>query len=223
MLGRRYFGTLLPLALFACTSNSAPNLDASSTDAFIPTQDTRADAKIADAKVPDLSMASLDVLTGPDLLFASDRYAAESGQLSDSAHPALDSGSVDAALGDTQSEDSVGETGCAGWTTLQHLSPADAANLIATSDPIVINVHIPYAGDIPGTDTDISYKNVDAIEAYLGYDHCADVLLVCESGGMSQSAGNELIKRGYLRVRDLNGGMSAWSSAGYPLLKDGGT
>jgi rhodanese-related sulfurtransferase len=39
---------------------------------------------------------------------------------------------------------------------------------------------------------------------------------------MSQSAGNELVKRGYLRVRDLNGGMQAWQAAGYPLLKDGG-
>ena len=77
-------------------------------------------------------------------------------------------------------------------------------------------------GDIPGTDTSIHYDNVDAIDAYLNHDHCADVVLVCLSGGMSQSAGNELIKRGYLRVRDLNGGMQAWQAAGYPLLKDGG-
>ena len=77
-------------------------------------------------------------------------------------------------------------------------------------------------GDIPGTDVDIPYDDVDAIEKYLAYDHCADVLLVCKSGGMSLSAGNELIKRGYLRVRDLAGGMDAWQKAGYPLLKDGG-
>ena len=131
--------------------------------------------------------------------------------------PAADAPSADRPGGETRSE-----AGCSGWTTLVRLSPADAANLITTSNPIVINVHIPYAGDIPGTDVDIPYNNVDAIEAYLNYDHCADLLLVCESGGMSQSAGNDLIKRGYLRVRDINGGMSAWVAAGYTLLKDGG-
>ncbi len=117
----------------------------------------------------------------------------------------------------------VTDAGCTGWTSLERLSPAELSDLLATTDPIVINVHIPYAGDIPGTDTSIPYNNVDAIETYLNHDHCADVVLICLSGGMSQSAGNELVKRGYLRVRDLNGGMEAWEAAGYPLLKDGGT
>jgi rhodanese-related sulfurtransferase len=98
-----------------------------------------------------------------------------------------------------------------------------AKDLIATTDPIVINVHIPYEGDIPGTDTSIPYTDVDAIEDYLKHDHCADVLLVCRSDHMSQIAGDELVKRGYLRVRDLKGGFTAWQNAGYPLLKDGGT
>jgi rhodanese-related sulfurtransferase len=128
----------------------------------------------------------------------------------------------EATVPDGPQTDAGGDAGCTGWTTLQRLSPAQASDLIAAANPIVINVHIPYAGDIPGTDVDIPYNNVDAIEAYLNYDHCADILLVCESGGMSQSAGNELIKRGYLRVRDIAGGMAAWVAAGYPLLKDGG-
>jgi rhodanese-related sulfurtransferase len=120
-----------------------------------------------------------------------------------------------------------GDATCSGWTALKRLSAAEVSTLLATSDPIVINVHIPYAGDIPGTDTSIPYSNptdtADAIEAYLHDDHCADVVLICLSGGMSQSAGNELVRRGYLRVRDLNGGMTAWEAAGYSLLKDGGT
>jgi rhodanese-related sulfurtransferase len=117
----------------------------------------------------------------------------------------------------------AGDAGCAGWTTLARLSPAEAKELIATTDPIVINVHIPYEGDIPGTDTSIPYDDVDAIEDYLAHDHCADLLLVCRSDHMSQIAGDELVKRGYLRVRDLKGGFIAWQNAGYPLLKDGGT
>jgi rhodanese-related sulfurtransferase len=136
---------------------------------------------------------------------------------------ATDLPAVDKPGADESAIEPGSDAGCSGWTTLLRLSPAEVASLIATSNPIVINVHTPYAGDIPGTDTSIPYSNVDAIEAYLNHDHCADVLLVCLSGGMSQSAGNELIKRGYLRVRDLNGGMQAWQSAGYPLVKDGGS
>ena len=131
--------------------------------------------------------------------------------------PRVDAARADGPIGETRTD-----AGCSGWTSLKRLTPAEVADLLATSDPIVINVHVPYAGDIPGTDTSIPYNNVDAIETYLNHDHCADVVLVCLSGGMSQSAGNELVKRGYLRVRDLNGGMQAWEAAGYTLLKDGG-
>jgi rhodanese-related sulfurtransferase len=115
-----------------------------------------------------------------------------------------------------------GDAGCDGWTTLKRISPAEASALIATTDPIVLNVHYPYEGDIPGTDATIPFDDVPAIEAYLKYDRCADVLLVCRSGSMSQTAGNELVKRGYLRIQELKGGMIAWEAAGYPLLKDGG-
>jgi rhodanese-related sulfurtransferase len=128
-----------------------------------------------------------------------------------------------AARGDKPSDEASGDATCSGWTALKRLSATELASLLATSDPIVINVHIPYAGDIPGTDTSIPYNNVDAIEAYLHDDHCADVVLICLTGGMSLSAGNDLVKRGYLRVRDLNGGLQAWEAAGYTLLEDGGT
>jgi rhodanese-related sulfurtransferase len=133
-----------------------------------------------------------------------------------------DAPAPDGTLAAIDSATGAAEAGCSGWTTLKRLPPAELAALLSTSDPIVINVHVPYEGDIPGTDTSIPFNQVDAIEEYLKHDHCADVVLVCLSGSMSQSAGNELVKRGYLRVRDLAGGMSAWQAAGYPLLKDGG-
>ena len=148
------------------------------------------------------------------------------GAASDLPAPAFDVAPEDqaeASPADAPAFDAGGEAGCSGWTTLKHLSPAEVADLIATSNPIVINVHTPYAGDIPGTDTSIPFDHVKDIDTYLHGDKCADVVLVCWSGGMSQSAGDELIKLGYLRVRDLNGGMQAWQAAGYPLLKDGGS
>lgn len=170
-------------------------VEASKSDA--PTEARAAN----DARMPDLL---------PDLPPGADRSPADAGT----------DGAADGPAGATSDG---AEAGCSGWTSLVHLQPKDLADLLATTDPIVINVHTPYAGDIPGTDTSIPYNKVDDIEAYLKQDHCADVVLVCESGTMSQLAGDDLIKRGYLRVRDLAGGMSAWVAAGYPLLKDGGT
>jgi rhodanese-related sulfurtransferase len=82
---------------------------------------------------------------------------------------------------------------------------------------------VPYAGELPGTDALIPYTDVDAIEAFVGHDRCADIVLYCLVGPMSVSAGDALIARGYLRVRDLQGGMQAWQQAGYPLVyRDGG-
>lgn len=148
--------------------------------------------------------------------------------IADGSFGAIDLVAADTSVGITDASRIDGaaaaaDTGCAGWTTLQRISPAAAVELMAALDPIVINVHIPYEGHIPGTDTSIPYDDVDAIDAYLHQDHCAQILLVCKSGSMSKSAGDQLVKRGYLRVRDLTGGMVAWQASGYPLLKDGGT
>ncbi len=107
--------------------------------------------------------------------------------------------------------------GAATWASLQRLSPADLHALLQADAPTVIDVHTPYAGALPGTAAHIPYTDVDAIEAFLGHDRCAEVVLTCLGGPMSKSAGDALVARGYLRVRDLLGGMSAWQAAGYPL------
>ena len=104
-----------------------------------------------------------------------------------------------------------------GWDTLVRMTPVELHTALEAKDFVLINVHIPREGEIPGTDVHIAYTNVDAIEDYLGHDHCANVVLYCKTGPMSVSAGNALIGRGYRRVRDLLGGMNAWETAGYPL------
>lgn len=103
--------------------------------------------------------------------------------------------------------------------TLVRLAPAALRDYLAGHDPVLINVHIPWAGDIPGTDARIAYTDVDAIERQLGSDRCVDVILYCLGGPMSVEAGDKLIARGYLRVRDLLGGLAAWEQAGYPVQR----
>src|ERR1039457_2810122 len=90
---------------------------------------------------------------------------------------------------DTPAYDVGGEAGGSGWTTLKHLSPTEVADLIATSNPIVIAGHSPCAGDIPATDTSIPLEVVGCIEACRQTDKRPDVILLCWSAGMSQAAG----------------------------------
>lgn len=81
----------------------------------------------------------------------------------------------------------------------------------------VINVHIPYAGEIEGTDANISYNDLDALTMALP-DNDAPIIVYCRSGSMSQQATENLISAGYTQVYDVPGGMNAWQSSGRQLV-----
>lgn len=81
----------------------------------------------------------------------------------------------------------------------------------------LINVHIPYEGNIPGTDVGISYLDVPAIAAYLGPNLDEEVVVYCMTNYMSTIAGEGLVDLGYRQVRYLDGGMVAWKAAGQPI------
>ena len=100
---------------------------------------------------------------------------------------------------------------------LTSITPDDLFGMLEDEEFELINVHIPYAGEIPGTDVHLSYTDVDAIEDHLGYDQQARAVLYCSTGPMSLSAGGALVDRGYCNILDLPGGMSGWSGAGYDL------
>ena len=233
----------LALALASCANNPPGAPDAAASDTVTTRDVLRPDAGpdktggIADSAPGPVDAPARQEVNGPDatdmvlqdaaVADSADRDVAVAGDAGKDIAPDLrvpaNDGAADASVPDARNADGAsGEAGCSGWTTLKHLSPSEVADLIATSNPIVINVHTPYAGDIPGTDTSIPFDHINDIDTYLHGDKCANVVLICWSGGMSQSAGNALINLGYLRVSDLDGGMNAWQKAGYPLLMDGG-
>jgi phage shock protein E len=106
--------------------------------------------------------------------------------------------------------------------TLCELTPAQLHDALANKDFLLIDVHTPFAGTIPGTDARILYTDIAGLVAFIGSDLRTKVVLTCHSGGMSTSAGTALVSRGYRAVCELSGGMMAWTNAGYTLDMDGG-
>lgn len=112
-----------------------------------------------------------------------------------------------------------GSGGCAGTPTLGTVTPTALQSELAQSPRpfLLINVHTPLAGNIPGTDADIVYTNVPAIEAFIGSDKSKPVVIYCMTDHMATIAGPQLVTDGYCNVRYLSGGLSAWQAAGYPV------
>jgi rhodanese-related sulfurtransferase len=104
----------------------------------------------------------------------------------------------------------------AGPATLVRLTPLELKTILASSeDPYLINVKGTSIANIPGTDAVLA-NDVPGIEKLVGGDLCANIILYCRSGVTSQSVASQLIAKGYQRIRDLEGGIGAWTDAGYP-------
>jgi rhodanese-related sulfurtransferase len=81
----------------------------------------------------------------------------------------------------------------------------------------LVNVHVPYAGELPQTDLFIPYDEIVQQTNKLP-DKSAPIVLYCRSGHMSTEAAKSLVKLGYTNIMELDGGMSAWESAGHEVL-----
>lgn len=80
----------------------------------------------------------------------------------------------------------------------------------------LVNVHVPFEGDIPGTDVSIPF---DAVEQNLSQlpDKRHPIIVYCKGEGMASAAAEALVQLGYRNIYMLDGGMTGWQEAGQAL------
>jgi rhodanese-related sulfurtransferase len=105
-----------------------------------------------------------------------------------------------------------------GGGSYMDVSAAGLAAMLKNKTFPLVNVHIPYEGEIEGTDLFVPYNEIEKHFDQLPADKSARVVLYCRSGSMSATAARTLVRLGYTDVWNLDGGMIAWKAAGYSLL-----
>jgi rhodanese-related sulfurtransferase len=98
------------------------------------------------------------------------------------------------------------------------IEPQELQTLLADKKFSLINVHVPYEGEIEKTDALIPYNKVDKIVEKLPSDKAAMVVLYCRSGRMSRESTEALVTLGYTNVWNLDRGMIGWKEAGFPIV-----
>ena len=110
----------------------------------------------------------------------------------------------------------VGERVSVSGSSFTRVSPTELRGVMQREDVVLVNTHVPFEGNIPGTDLSIPYDEIGRnLDRLPGED--ARVVLYCRSGNMSTEAAKTLVGLGYTEVWELRGGMIAWEKAGFRL------
>jgi rhodanese-related sulfurtransferase len=123
--------------------------------------------------------------------------------------------------GDANDGGQVGRTITVAGGSYTQVTPTELERMLQSKDFPLINVHIPYEGEIEGTDQHIPFDQITQRLGDLPSDKNAKVVIYCRSGNMSTRAAGDLVQAGYTNIWELGGGMIAWTDAGLPLITEG--
>lgn len=96
------------------------------------------------------------------------------------------------------------------------LTPQQLHDMMAKQDVYLVNVHVPYEGEITGTDAFIPYTEIASRLSELPFDK-QPVVIYCKSGVTSAMAAQAMVAAGAPAFYELQGGFLAWQAAGYPF------
>lgn len=98
------------------------------------------------------------------------------------------------------------------------ITAAQLNSMLETKDFLLVNVHIPYEGEITMTDLFLPYDQIEENLSKFPQDKRAKIVLYCRSGSMSAIAGRTMVKLGFSNIWNLDGGMVKWKRQGYELI-----
>lgn len=115
-----------------------------------------------------------------------------------------------------------GLTAAHGWSLgqmkYQTISAEQFSQMMEKKDFLLINVHIPYEGEIPQTDLLIPFNQIERYQDPLPEDKNSKIVVYCLMGPMGSIAADKLARMGYTQVSNLQGGMVAWQNLGKEVL-----
>jgi phage shock protein E len=119
----------------------------------------------------------------------------------------------------------IGLTGCSDYQEAQQESKKGYLNvssdqfveMVENKDFTLINTHIPYEGEIPGTDLLIPFNEIEQHQAILPDDKTTPIVVYCKAGPMGDTAAVKLVQMGYTHVIHFKDGMNGWEKAGKSL------
>ncbi len=98
------------------------------------------------------------------------------------------------------------------------ITPNVLHSWLENKDFLLVNVYVPYVGEIDLTDELVPYNEIEQnLDKFPDRD--AKIVVYCGSGVKSAAVAETLIRLGYTNVWNLEGGMKAWQAAGYPLVQ----
>ena len=98
------------------------------------------------------------------------------------------------------------------------ITPAQLYSMLDNKDFLLVNTETSYVGEIPDTDFFIPYNEIEQNLNKFPQNKADKIVIYCSFGAKSNIAAITLVKAGYTKVMDLQGGMIEWEGQGYAII-----